>query len=138
MKLSEVREWVREHGATVSVGTIVLNGEQRPAAICAADGKLLAVRVWPGNLRIVPSVFEQSWDWDCGHWDTRFVGELPEGLGMDADELHALITGECPRCNGSGVIESQTRYGAFMVPDLLPCPECQGETADAQPPLPPF
>lgn len=138
MKLSEVREWVREHGATVSVGTIVLNGEQRPAAICAADGKLLAVRVWPGNLRIVPSVFEQSWDWDCGHWDTRFVGELPEGLGLDADELHALITGECPRCNGSGVIESQTRYGAFMVPDLLPCPECQGETADAQPPLPPF
>ena len=138
MKLSEVREWVREHGATVSVGTIVLNGEQRPAAICAADGKLLAVRVWPGNPRIVPSVFEQSWDWDCGHWDTRFVGELPEGLGLDADELHALITGECPRCNGSGVIESQTRYGAFMVPDLLPCPECQSETADAQPPLPPF
>lgn len=136
MKLSEVREWVREHGATVSVGTIVLNGEQRPAAICAADGKLLAVRVWPGNLRIVPSVFEQSWDWDCGHWDTRFVGELPEGLGMDADELHALITGECPRCNGSGVIEGQTRYGAFMVPDLLPCPECAGETADAEPPLP--
>ena len=136
MKLSEVREWVREHGATVSVGTIVLNGEQRPAAICAADGKLLAVRVWPGNLRIVPSVFEQSWDWDCGHWDTRFVGELPEGLGMDADELHALLTGVCPRCNGSGVIESQTRYGAFMVPDLLPCPDCAGETADAQPPLP--
>lgn len=136
MKLSEVREWVREHGATVSVGTIVLNGEQRPAAICAADGKLLAVRVWPGNLRIVPSVFEQSWDWDCGHWDTRFVGELPEGLGMDADELHALITGECPRCNGSGVIEGQTRYGAFMVPDLLPCPDCVSEAADAQPPLP--
>lgn len=135
MKLSEVREWVREHGATVSVGTIVLNGEQRPAAICAADGKLLAVRVWPGNLRIVPSVFEQSWDWDCGHWDTRFVGELPEGLGMDADELHALITGECPRCDGSGVIEGQTRYGAFMVPDLLPCPECAGETADAEPPF---
>lgn len=136
MNLNDIREWVRENGATVSVGTVILNGEQCPAAICAADGKLLAVRVWPGNLRIVPSVFEQSWDWDCGHWDTRFVGELPEGLGMDADELHALITGECPRCNGSGVIESQTRYGAFMVPDLLPCPECQGETADAQPPLP--
>ena len=129
MNLNDIRNWVRENGATVSVGTIILNGEQRQAAICAADGKLLAVRVWPGNPRIVPSVFEQSWDWDC-------VGELPEGLGLDADELHALITGECPRCNGSGVIETQERHGAFMVPDLLPCPECQSETADAQPPLP--
>ena len=138
MNLNDIRNWVRENGATVSVGTIILNGEQRSAAICAADGKLLAVRVWPGNLRIVPSVFEQSWDWDCGHWDTRFVGELPEGLGMDADELHALITGECPRCNGSGVIETLERHGAFMVPDLLPCPDWTGETADAQPPLPPF
>ena len=137
MKLSEVREWVREHGATVSVGTIVLNGEQRPAAICAADGKLLAVRVWPGNLRIVPSVFEQSWDWDCGHWDTRFVGELPEGLGMDADALHALITGECPRCDGTGAFETQTRYGAFVVPDLVPCPQC-AVTADESEDAPPF
>jgi len=137
MNINDIREWVRENGATVSVGTIILNGEQRPAAICAADGKLLAVRAWPGNPRIVPSVFEQSWDWDCGHWDTRFVGELPEGLGMDADELHALITGECPRCGGSGVIEDRTRYGAFMVPDLLPCPDCAG-TADESEDAPPF
>ena len=129
MKLSEVREWVREHGATVSVGTIVLNGEQRPAAICAADGKLLAVRVWPGNLRIVPSVFEQSWDWDCGHWDTRFVGELPEGLGMDADELHALITGECPRCNGSGVIETLSGTARLWCPTCCR-PECQRQESE--------
>lgn len=134
MNLNDIREWVRENGATVSVGTIILAGEQRQAAICAADGKLLAVRVWPGNPRIVPSVFEQSWNWDGGYWDTRFVSELPEGLGLDADELHALITGECPRCNGSGVIESQTRYGAFMVPDVLPCPECQRQ--ESEPPLP--
>ncbi len=134
MNLNDIREWVRENGATVSVGTVILNGEQCPAAICAADGKLLAVRVWPGNPRIVPSVFEQSWNWDGGYWDTRFVSELPEGLGLDADELHALITGECPRCNGSGVIESQTRYGAFMVPDVLPCPDCARPVTDA--PLP--
>lgn len=56
----------------------------------------------------------------------------PEGEHL----LAYLRAGECPRCDGTGVIETQERHGAFMVPDLLPCPECQSETADAQPPLP--
>ncbi|GIL24646.1 MAG: hypothetical protein BroJett042_31590 [Bacteroidota bacterium] len=133
MNLNDIREWVRENGATVSVGTIILAGEQRSAAICAADGKLLAVRVWPGNPRIVPSVFEQSWNWDGGYWDTRFVGELPEGLGMDADELHALITGECPRCGGSGIVELPTRHGAFIISDTAACPRCTPQADDDLP-----
>lgn len=134
MNLNDIREWVRENGATVSVGTVILNGEQCPAAICAADGKLLAVRVWPGNPRIVPSVFEQSWNWDGGYYDTQYVGDLPDCRDMDTDAIYSLIVGECPRCHGTGVVEALTRYGEFMLPDLLPCPECQRQ--ESEPPLP--
>lgn len=134
MNLNDIREWVRENGATVSVGTVILNGEQCPAAICAADGKLLAVRVWPGNPRIVPSVFEQSWNWDGGYYDTQHVGDLPDCRDMDTDAIYSLIVGECPRCHGTGVVEALTRYGEFMLPDLLPCPECQRK--ESEPPLP--
>ena len=134
MKLSEIQQWIKTNRATVSVGTILLNGTERPAVICADMDRLLAVR--PARGGISPGVFEQSWDWGGGMWDTRYIGDLPGYESMSADELHALITGACPRCNGSGVIEDATRYGPFMVPDLLPCPDCAGEVAASQPPLP--
>jgi hypothetical protein len=135
MKLSEIQQWIKTNRATVSVGTFLLNGTEHRAVICTDGHRTLALCPWQ-YCHLPPAVYTQSWDWDGGYYDTEFVCLMSECRDWDTDALYSAIKGECPRCHGAGVIEAQTRYGAFMVPDLLPCPECQSETADAQPPLP--
>ena len=53
----------------------------------------------------------------------------PEGEHL----LAYLRAGECPRCNGSGVIELPTSYGAFVVSDTAACPQCTPQTEDEPP-----
>jgi hypothetical protein len=133
MKLSEIQQWIKTNRATVSVGTFLLNGTEHRAVICTDGHRTLALCPWQ-YCHLPPAVYTQSWDWDGGYYDTEFVCLMSECRDWDTDALYSAIKGECPRCHGAGVIEAQTRYGAFMVPDLLPCPECQRQ--ESEPPLP--
>lgn len=133
MNIAEVRQWMKAHNAKPSVGTFLLNGTEHRAVVCADADRTLAICPWQ-NRHLPPAIYVQQWDWDGGYYDTQHVGDLPDCRDMDTDAIYSLIVGECPRCHGTGVVEAQTRYGAFMVPDLLPCPECQRQ--ESEPPLP--
>jgi hypothetical protein len=128
----EVRRWISNHNATVSVGEVLTPLGEKPAVICTANDRILYLRVMGST--VAPAAFTQDWNWEEGYWSTKHIGEVDDVRAANVEQLHALIVGECPRCHGAGVIEAQTRYGAFMVPDLLPCPECQRQ--ESEPPLP--
>jgi hypothetical protein len=133
MNIAEVRQWMKAHNAKPSVGTFLLNAIEHPAVVCADADRTLAICPWQ-NRHLPPAIYVQQWDWDGGYYDTQHVGDLPDCRDMDTDAIYSLIVGECPRCHGTGVVEALTRYGEFMLPNLLPCPECQRQ--ESEPPLP--
>jgi len=128
--LQEVRTWARENSATRCIGTIMLpSGTGRLAAMAVTDDTVLAVVPYWG----AAAVYRQVWD-GSGVWTITHEGDIDGDLGDVEAVYEALFT--CPRCGGEGVVEDVERQGPFLMPALNPCPLCQGEVADSQPPLP--
>lgn len=162
MNIAEIQDWAKAPAASGPVGTIILNeanlavlfAQVFPESLSAnrlrhnppperaevLDALRKAARgatsaELPGRaafyLRNAGCITERRIWRDGGR--ERLTNLTPQGACL-LTALEAQAEHPCLRCGGTGVIEDQTRYGAFMVPDLLPCPECQRQ--ESEPPLP--
>ena len=121
--IARLRWWARDHAASWGIGPVRLTLSYHMGVIIEDDSERIAVVPFRGSRTC--GVFRFSDD------ERRYLGDL-DIHAENPDELYDLLV--CPRCGGSGVIETLERHGAFMVSDLLPCPECQRQ--ESEPPLP--
>lgn len=107
---------------TVSIGPVLLRTGTYSGVVAATANEFAAFIPLFGSRTVSVYHFEFT---DQGEWRSRYIGDLPLPLNLDAlhEAVSALII--CPRCGGSGEVRvTETLESGIHHTEWEPCPEC--------------